>query len=128
MALLRFLSEMASQANYYFATKYNFQPAPERNAGSYSRYSSLDDKLDDFNFYFLYVKYVLGRATWDTAQEIRRGDITREEAKALVKRFDGEYPSRFEKELYEYWSIDKIPGANKKMRNAFQTKEVNKNI
>ena len=65
-------------------------------------------------------------STWDTAQEIRRGDITREEAKALVKRFDGEYPSRFEKELYEYWSIDKIPGANKKMRNAFQTKEVNK--
>lgn len=123
---LGFYLKWHPQANYYFATKYNFQPAPERNAGSYSRYSSLDDKLDDFNFYFLYVKYGLGRATWDTAQEIRRGDITREEAKALVKRFDGEYPSRFEKELYEYWSIDKIPGANKKMRNAFQTKEVNK--
>ena len=114
------------QANYYYATKYNFTPAPERNAGSYSRYTSLDDKLDDFNFYFFYIKYGIGRATYDSAQEIRRNDINRKEAIALVQRFDGEYPSRFEDELFDYWSVDKIPGANIKMKTAFKSPSVNR--
>ncbi len=123
---LGFYLKWHPQANYYYATKYKFQPAPERNAGSYSRYTSLDDKMDDFNFYFLYIKYGLGRASYDTSQEIRRGDINRKEAIALVKRFDGEFPYRFENEIYEYWSTNKIPGANKEMENAFKTKEVNR--
>ena len=123
---LGFYLKWHPQANYYFATKYKFQPAPERNAGSFSRYSGLDDKMDDFNYYFLYVKYGQGRASYDTAQEIRRGDINRDEAKALIERYDGEYPTRFENEVYEYWSINKIPGANQKMIDAFEVKEVNR--
>ena len=69
-----------------------------------------------------YVKYGQGRASYDTAQEIRRGDINRDEAKALIERYDGEYPTRFENEVYEYWSINKIPGANQKMIDAFEVK------
>ena len=110
-----------------FTTKYKFKPAPERNPGSYSRYASLDDNMDDFNFYFLYIKYGQGRASYDTAQEIKRGDINREEAKALVKRYDGEFPTRFEDEIYEYWSINKIPGANNKMKKAFDVVDVDRN-
>ena len=52
----------------------------------------------------------LGRATYDAAQEIRSGEITREEGVALVKRFDGEWPARFEPELMEYLSIDESFG------------------
>ena len=33
-------------------------------------------------------------------------EINREEGIKLVKQFDGEYPTRFEKELFEYLSID----------------------
>ena len=36
---------------------------------------------------------------------MRNGDITRDEAVALVKRYDGEYSPRFEKEIFEYLSI-----------------------
>ncbi|MGA1671955.1 MAG: N-acetyl sugar amidotransferase, partial [Ilumatobacteraceae bacterium] len=46
----------------------------------------------------------------DSAQEIRSGEITREEGVALVKRFDGEWPARFEPELMEYLSIDESFG------------------
>ena len=33
---------------------------------------------------------------YDAAQEIRSGEITREEGVALVHRFDGEWLARFE--------------------------------
>ena len=115
------------QDNYYFSTRHGFTPAPERNSGSYSRYSSLDDKLDDFNFYCHYIKYGLGRATFDTSQEIRNNEITLEEAHHLLRRFDGEYPSRFESDLFEYWSVNKIPGANQKMYEAFPQPQVDRN-
>ena len=46
----------------------------------------------------------MGRATYDSAQEIRNGEINREEGVELVRKFDGEYPKRFENELFEYLS------------------------
>ena len=47
----------------------------------------------------------IGRATYDAAQEARNEDLTRDEAVDLVRRFDGEFPSRFVKECFEYLSI-----------------------
>ena len=52
-----------------------------------------------------YIKFGIGRATYDAAQEIRSGEITREEGIALVRRFDGEYPERFERDVNEYLTI-----------------------
>ena len=69
--------------------------------------SSLDDKLDDLHFYTTYIKFGIGRATYDAAQEIRSKDISRDEGVALVKKFDGEFPERFLKEIFEYLSINK---------------------
>lgn len=95
------------QSCYYFAVEHGgFQAAPERSAGSYSKYNSIDDKVDDLHFFTYHVKFGLGRATYDASQEIRSGDIERDEGVALVKRYDGEWPERFEKELMEYISID----------------------
>ena len=62
--------------------------------------------MDDLHYYTTFVKFGIGRATYDAAQEIRHGEITREEGIALVKKYDGEWPERFEKELMEYLSID----------------------
>lgn len=92
---------------YYTVQNSNFQPSPERTAGTYSKYNSIDDKVDDFHYYTTFIKFGIGRSTYDAAQEIRSGDITREEGVALVKRFDGEYPERFEKEVFEYLSVTK---------------------
>jgi N-acetyl sugar amidotransferase len=94
------------QSAYYYAVEHGgFQASPERTPGTYSKYNSIDDRIDDFHYYTTYVKFGIGRATYDAAQEIRSGDINREEGQALVKRFDGEFPERFAEECFRYLSI-----------------------
>lgn len=94
------------QSAYYFAVENGgFTPSPERTPGTYSKYNSIDDKIDDLHYYTTYIKFGIGRATYDASQEIRSGDITREEGVSLVKRFDGEFPERFIDELFDYLSI-----------------------
>jgi N-acetyl sugar amidotransferase len=95
------------QECYYFAVENGgFQPSPERTPGTYSKYNSIDDRIDDFHYYTTYVKFGIGRATYDAAQEIRNEEITREEGVALVKKFDGEFPERFADEIFRYLSIN----------------------
>lgn len=94
------------QSAYYYAVEHGgFEAAPERTLGTYSKYNSIDDRMDDYHYYTTYIKFGIGRATYDTSQEIRSGDISRDEGVALVKKFDGEYPYRFEKEVFNYMSI-----------------------
>jgi N-acetyl sugar amidotransferase len=94
------------QSCYYYAVEHGgFQASPERTPGTYSKYNSIDDKIDDFHYWTTHVKFGIGRATYDASQEIRSGDITREEGVALVRRFDGEWPERFADEILQYLSI-----------------------
>lgn len=96
------------QSCYYYSVEHGgFEASPERTPGTYSKYNSIDDKIDDFHYYTTYIKFGIGRATYDAAQEIRSGDITRDEGVSLVKRFDGEFPERFADEIFKYLSIDK---------------------
>lgn len=94
------------QTCYYHAVENGgFQAAPERTPGTYSKYNSIDDKIDDFHYYTTWIKFGIGRATYDAAQEVRSGDLEREEAVALVRKYDGEYPARFEEEIFRYLSL-----------------------
>jgi N-acetyl sugar amidotransferase len=94
------------QSCYYYAVEHGgFQASPERTPGTYSKYNSIDDRIDDFHYYTTFIKFGIGRATYDAAQEIRSRDITREEGVALVRRFDGEFPERFAEEIFRYLSI-----------------------
>ena len=94
------------QACYYYAVEHGgFRAAPERTAGTYSKYSSIDDKIDDLHYYTTFIKFGIGRATYDSSQEVRNGEITRDEALALIKRYDGEYSERFESENFAYLSL-----------------------
>lgn len=105
------------QSAYYYAQEHGgFEAAPERTVGTYSKYNSIDDKVDDFHYYTTYMKFGIGRATYDSAQEIRSGEITRDEGIALIRRFDGEYPARFSEEIFKYLSITKeeFPDAHDK--------------
>ncbi len=95
------------QSCYYYAVEHGgFQASPERTPGTYSKYNSIDDRIDDFHYYTTYIKFGIGRATYDAAQEIRSGDITREEGIALARRFDGEFPERFADEIFRYLSLN----------------------
>ena len=94
------------QSCYYYAVEHGgFQASPERTPGTYSKYNSIDDRIDDLHYYTTGVKFGIGRASYDAAQEIRSGDINRDEAVALVKRFDHEFPERFAGELFSYLSL-----------------------
>ena len=95
------------QSAYYYAVENGgFIPSPERTPGTYSKYNSIDDKIDDLHYWTTFVKFGIGRATYDAAQEIRNGDISREEGVSLVHKFDGEWPERFEDDLMKYLSVD----------------------
>ena len=65
----------------------------------------MDDKLDNLHFYTWFIKTGRGRATEDAALEVRNKIITREEAIALVKKYDGEFPKRYFKEILDYLQI-----------------------
>ena len=108
------------QSCYHYAVEHGgFQASPERTPGTYSKYNSIDDRIDDYHYYTTYIKFGIGRATYDAAQEIRSRDITRDEGVALVKRFDGEFPERFAEEIFRYLSITEkeFPVASKMFKH-----------
>jgi N-acetyl sugar amidotransferase len=114
------------QACYYHAVQHGgFQASPERTPGTYSKYNSIDDYIDDFHYYCLHTKFGIGRATYDAAQEIRSGEITRDEGVALVKKFDGEWPERSSDMVMKYLSInpEQFPVASAQFASPIMTKE-----
>lgn len=95
------------QEVYYYAVENTgFEARPFRTQGTYSKYNSIDDKIDDLHYYTTYIKFGIGRTTYDASQEIRNNHLTREEGVALTKRFDGEFPDRYFGEIMEYLGID----------------------
>lgn len=114
---------------YYAATHMGFETNDfGRSEGTYTKYASLDDKLDGFHWYLAFMKFGMGRASRDAQQDIRRHHITRDEGVALVKRYDGEFPKRFFPWFLEYvdvteehfWSVmDKY----RSLSNAWERRE-----
>lgn len=95
------------QEVYYYAVEHTgFKARPFRTQGTYSKYNSIDDKIDDLHYYTTFIKFGIGRATYDAAQEIRNNHITREEGVALVNKFDGEFPDRYFSEIMDYLEIN----------------------
>lgn len=97
-----FIKWDAQECYYYSVENAGFEANPIRTEGTYSKYNSLDDKIDGMNYYTGFVKFGMGRAMQDAAQEIRNKKITTDEGKALIKKFDGEFPARYYKDFLEY--------------------------
>lgn len=94
------------QECYYYAVEHaGFEANTERTEGTYSKYNSIDDRMDGLHYYTTYIKFGLGRASYDAAQEIRNHHLTREEGVALVRRFDGEVPRKYLGENLEYMGL-----------------------
>lgn len=101
-----YLKWTPQEVYYYAVENTGFKARPFRTQGTYSKYNSIDDKIDDLHYYTTYIKFGIGRTTYDASQEIRNRHITREEAVALVNRFDGEFPDRYFEEIMAYLGID----------------------
>mgnify|MGYP001390888543 CR=1 FL=1 len=101
-----YLKWTPQEVYYYAVENTEFKARPFRTQGTYSKYNSIDDKIDDLHYYTTFIKFGIGRATYDASQEIRNGHLTREEGVALVKKFDGEFPDRYFDEIMEYLGIN----------------------
>ena len=96
------------QETYYYSVKNcGFRPRPHRTQGTYSKYLSIDDKIDDLHYYTTFTKFGFGRATYDVSQEIRNDHLSTYEGKKLIKKYDGEFPDNYFDEIMDYLSIDK---------------------
>lgn len=96
------------QETYYYSVKNcKFRPRPFRTQGTYSKYNSIDDKIDDLHFYTLFIKFGIGRATYDVSQELRNDHLTVEEGKKLIGKYDGEFPTRYISEILKFLKISK---------------------
>ena len=75
---------MPQEAYYYAVENTGFEANPVRTEGTYSKYNSLDDKVDGFFYFTRWIKFGVGRTMMDSAQEIRNYHITKEEGQALI--------------------------------------------
>lgn len=103
---LSYFKNWNPQENFYYcAENTGFVPNNERTEGTFSKYSSLDDKFDGMHYYMRYIKFGLGRCCEDTAHEIRDNNITREEGIRLMSQYEGEFPSKYFNEFLDYLNI-----------------------
>jgi N-acetyl sugar amidotransferase len=101
-----YLKWTPQEVYYYAVENTGFQARPFRTEGTYSKYNSIDDKIDDLHYYTTWIKFGLGRASYDASQEIRNKHLTREDGIALVRQFDGEIPQRYIREVMDHIGLD----------------------
>ena len=119
------------QSNFYYATeKGGFRPSPERTPGTFTKFVSIDDKIDDFHYYTTFVKFGIGRTTYECCMDIRTDDISRDEAVCLVKKYDGEFPERFFGDTLKYLSLpqEKFPKASRMFEQPIMDREYFENL
>lgn len=95
------------QENYYYCfDNTGFKPNDERSEGTYSKYSSLDDKMDGFHYFMRYIKFGLGRCSEEASHEVRDNHITRDEGIRLMRRYEGEFPKKYFNDFLNYLDIN----------------------
>ncbi len=103
-----YFTKWIPQHNYYYAQKHlNFKTGLSRSQGTFTSYTSLDDKLDELYYFMQYIKFGFGRATSEASIDVRDGFISRKEAVNLVKLYDGEFPDQDLNEVLDYMNIGK---------------------
>ncbi|MDA9651035.1 N-acetyl sugar amidotransferase [Candidatus Pelagibacter sp.] len=97
-----------SYKNYLVAKKYcNLQEYDESNSGTFTNFAQTDQALYDLHTYIMYLKFGFGRATQDVGIEIRRGAMTRDQGKSLVKIYDGKFPDHNLDLYLDYYEMNK---------------------
>ena len=96
------------QENYYYSVENTgFKARPYRTQGTFQKFQSIDDKIDDLHYYTTFIKFGIGRATYDVSQEIRNNHLNYEEGKKLIKKYDGEFPNIYFDEILSHLGIKK---------------------
>ena len=61
--------------------------------------------MEDLHYYMQFIKFGMGRCTWDCAQEVRANKLERSEAVALVSQYDSESPREYLSDILQYLDI-----------------------
>ena len=77
----------------------------EQQLGTFTDYAQLDDILQDFHAYMMFLKFGFGRATSDVNLAIRAGRITRDEGLGIVNWEDGVFPARYFDQYCDYFNM-----------------------
>lgn len=101
-----YMKWVPEEVYYYACENSGYKARPFRSQGTYAKYNSIDDKIDDLHFYTTYIKFGIGRTTYDASQEVRNNHITRSDAINLVRKFDGQFPDRYFDEIMNYLDIE----------------------
>ncbi len=75
------------------------------NSGTFTNFAQNDQALYSLHSYLMYLKFGFGRANQDACIEIRRGAMDREQAKNLVKLYDGQYLEQYIDVYLEYFEM-----------------------
>lgn len=102
-----FYKNWSPQENYYYAMEHSgFKSNPDgRSEGTYTKFASLDDKIDGQHYFTMFIKFGQGRAMNDVNRDIRDGFISREEGIELINKYDGEFPIKYFQEVLDYMGI-----------------------
>ncbi len=76
-----------------------------RTEGTFTNFDSLDDQIDDLYYYMQYIKFGFGRSIRDSARLIQNGIISKEEGYHLIKKYDGEFPRKYFKNVIDYLDV-----------------------
>jgi len=79
----------------------------ETNPGTFTNFAQNDQALYSLHTYMMYLKFGFGRATQDAGIEIRRGAMTRNQAKNLVNLYDNQYPTQYINTYLDYYKVTK---------------------
>ncbi len=77
-----------------------------RTEGTFTNFDSLDDEIDDLYYYLQYIKFGFGRSIRDAARLIQNHVISKDEAYYLIKKYDGEFPKKYFKNVLDYLQFD----------------------
>jgi hypothetical protein len=77
-----------------------------KSDGSFEGFDSIDDKIDDSDFFMMEIKFGFGRSTRMASRLIQNGHMTREQGLELVRLYDGEFPNSYLPDVLEYLDMD----------------------
>ncbi len=93
-------------ANARFAKeKYGFETL-ERSIGSFEGFDSIDDHIDDLDYYMMYIKFGFGRAARMASRLIQMEGLSRIVCLDLVREYDGEFPEALMPKILDYLQMD----------------------
>jgi len=105
-----FMPDFNDHTNAKVAIKHGLEvrdgeDADPNNIGGESNYVALDDDFVVVNQMLKYLKFGFGKATQEAGVAVRSGLMSREEAKKIVKAYDGKCHKKYIKQLAKYLEI-----------------------